>query len=105
MYIGKHRGRGSASSGEPIHIPENYAGNAFYEAEEAEEKQTPEERGEDVPCMLPACTGNTGAHGGFLPRFDKLFSSDALIILLALLLSGDEDGGELAMILLLLLLF
>lgn len=108
MYIGKHKGRGKSPSGDEIHIPENYAGNAFSDVKESEETQIPdsEEAHEELPCMLPACKSeHTSEHSGFLPHFDKLFSSDALLILLALLLSRDEDGGELAMILLLLLLF
>lgn len=103
MYIGKHRGRES----DPIHIPENYAGSAFCEREETLEEETHHsaDAKEDMPCLLPACKQEEDRHGGFLPHFEKLFSSDALLILLAIMLSKDEDGGELAMILLLLLLF
>ena len=70
MYIGKHKGHGKTPSGDPIHIPENYAGNAFFEGKEEECDSEPKE---EPVCILPACTPEKKEHGGFLPHFDKLF--------------------------------
>ena len=113
MYIGKHRTPQKEWEAEDmrrhIHIPENYAGNAF--PPEGEEKVSDEEMREESPPFdergkhLPMCIEAPKEGKGFFPRLDRLFSSDTLLILLAILLSGSEDGGELAVILLLLLLF
>ena len=111
MYIGRHREAsllGERGEG-GIHLPENYAGNAFSterERNEQEEVHATEscaaQSEEDTACL---CEEKEGDSGGLLPKIDRLFSSDALLILLAILLSGSDEGGELAVILLLLLLF
>ncbi len=115
MYIGKHREiRDEPVSVEevaPVSIPENYRGSAFSKTppEETPTAAAAVECATEESCTakaLPVALG-AGAHKESATpfRFDKLFSSDALLILLAILLSGSEDGGELAVILLLLLLF
>lgn len=109
MYIGRHREAslfGEKGEG-GIHLPENYAGNAFSTERKQEEKAHAAEpcavqSEEDTACL---CEETEGGTGGLFPKIDRLFSGDALLILLAILLSGSEEGGELAVILLLLLLF
>lgn len=114
MYIGKHRGTSRDPQIEeraPVHIPENYGGNAFREQPiEAEEEPlgnvcTDEANEETASCYLPSPIKEKQKERGILPNLDKLFSSDTLLILLAILLAGSEDGGEVSLLLLLLLLF
>ena len=109
MYIGKHTSQGPEdprASARPVHLPENYAGNTFREVEESA-SLTEEEENSSEGYFLPAVAKQEEKTGTnrLLPRFDKLFSSDTLLILLAFLLSSGEDGGELSLLLLLLLLF
>lgn len=107
MYIGKNRGPfDNGDKGEtPIHIPENYAGNAFsprnieepvIETSECNTACTTEH----IPNPLP----DTRKKGGCF-KAENLFSTDILLVLLAILLFGNEENGELPIILLLLLLF
>ena len=108
MYIGKHAAHTEGEEERmraPIHIPENYAGNAFSAAAEEHSDCPQEEMKEASARHLPMCIELPHERTGPFPRLEKLFSSDTLLILLAILLAGSEDGGELAVILLLLLLF
>ena len=113
MYIGKHRTpknelEDTVVERTPIHIPENYAGNAFsakIDAETCDEDAPKKEDVHENDAYLPACIETEKEKKSFPPRLDRLFSGDTLLILLAILLAGSEDGGEISLILLLLLLF
>ena len=110
MYIGKHSGMPAECKEEGtrgIHLPQNYAGNAFACKEEIEICDCPPKPSEceAKERHLPLCIQAPKERGGLFAMADRLFSSDTLLILLAILLAGSEDGGELAVILLLLLLF
>ena len=115
MYIGKNKGESRASAKETIHIPENYAGNAFSKEDILVEEVSPcdeqvidakEEnvecafQGEDICAYIPSETPKSKP----CIKLDKLFSADALLILLAVLFLGTDEE-EIALILLLLLLF
>lgn len=105
MYIGKHHGsseQGEGREAKPIHIPENYAGNAFVIEEKEEEKVAPQTCFTEAmaPFKQEQSTKKEGYFGA-----DSLFSTDTLLVLLAILLFGKEENGEIAIILLLLLLF
>ncbi|MBE6655345.1 MAG: hypothetical protein E7609_00545 [Ruminococcaceae bacterium] len=109
MYIGKHAAPAENEdehARKPIHIPENYAGNAFSSVQEADSNAVFQEEPKANARHLPMCIEEPSHErtGPFF-KLDRLFSSDTLLILLAILLAGSEDGGELAVILLLLLLF
>ena len=113
MYIGKHRTpKKESQDADPprasLHIPENYAGNAFSASNKEEMMEsipeTEEEHEKEIK-YLPTCLDTHSERTSFLPKLDRLFSGDTLLILLAILLAGNEDSGELAVILLLLLLF
>ena len=105
MYIGKHRGATDSEAQretKPIHIPENYAGNAFVIEEQDEAKDTCQAcESETTP--LPLQEAKSKKQSYF--KADGLFSTDTLLVLLAILLFGNEENGELPIILLLLLLF
>ncbi|MBE6568309.1 MAG: hypothetical protein E7657_06595 [Ruminococcaceae bacterium] len=105
MYIGKHRGATDSEAPretKPIHIPENYAGNAFVIEEQDEAKDTCQAcKSETTP--LPLQEAKSKKQSYF--KADGLFSTDTLLVLLAILLFGNEENGELPIILLLLLLF
>lgn len=104
MYIGKHRREEKEETG--MQIPENYAGNAFREAP-APAPCEDEANVCEMPYLLPtpARAEDKKRENRILPQFDRLFSTDSLLILLAILLSGGEDGGDISLLLLLLLLF
>ena len=107
MYIGKHHGtldKGSDNE-EPIHIPENYAGNAF--SPRHAETKTIEEAACKETCVAeapPSLAKETRKSGSYL-KAENIFSTDTLLVLLAILLFGNDESGELPIILLLLLLF
>ena len=105
MYIGKHRGATDSDAQretKPIHIPENYAGNAFVIEEQEEAKDTCQACGnETAPLHLQEAKSKKQPYF----KADGLFSTDTLLVLLAILLFGNEENGELPIILLLLLLF
>ena len=113
MYIGKHRAspkelEDTVVERTPIHIPENYAGNAFsteIEVETCDEAVSKKEDVHENDAYLPACVETQKEKKSFTPRLDRLFSGDTLLILRAILLAGSEDGGEISLLLLLLLLF
>ena len=116
MYIGKNKGEIRANVKDVIHIPENYAGNAFSqkdilveEAPPCEEKilgtkeETAEcsfQKEEEICAYIPSEAPRSKP----CLKLDKLFSADALLILLAVLFLGTDEE-EIALILLLLLLF
>ncbi len=105
MYIGKHRGAPDSDAPhepKPIHIPENYAGNAFViEEREDVQEQCQACESETVPLSLQESKAKKQSYF----KADGLFSTDTLLVLLAILLFGNEENGELPIILLLLLLF
>ena len=101
MYIGKHQGAPFKENIEEdrIHIPENYAGNAFC----VEKQEEPIACTCDDGAVTELCHDMHKKAGCF--KADSLFSTDALLVLLAILLFGSEESNELSIILLLLLLF
>ena len=105
MYIGKHRGATDSDAQretKPIHIPENYAGNAFVIEEQDGAKDTCQAcENETAPLSLQESKAKKQSYF----KADGLFSTDTLLVLLAILLFGNEENGELPIILLLLLLF
>ena len=109
MYIGKHASPAEAEDEhlrKPIHIPENYAGNAFSAVPDEKSCESAENEAPKTNARhLPMCIEPTQERLRPFFKLDRLFSSDTLLILLAILLANSEDGGELSAILLLLLLF
>ncbi|MBQ9736551.1 MAG: hypothetical protein IJV96_07195 [Clostridia bacterium] len=121
MYIGRHPRplTGSTVTEEGVSIPENYAGNAFFEPPAAteEERSAPPTENEQkdavegaVAAVAPTERRETvGTERSFfeklLPRAEHLFSSDALLVFLAVLLAQSENDSDLSILLFLLLLF
>ena len=105
MYARRY---GAEDGKDPVSLPINYSGSAFFEKEEQETKERPTEpRKTEETCSCspdePRC--DEESDGTLLSLLSgKLLSADALLILLAFLLMGNGEKDDLPSILIFLLL-